>query len=117
MRPSEVFRETQAQEARQDAIVSEGVKFMSEDQACGDKEDMRPDSENSKLVRQGRMCAKDGSSTETSKTVKANCYSQTMGYLKGYDNIKWKSKTKRRRPVKRVSACKRKYASAVSASC
>ena len=78
-----------AQESALDAAAKEGVDFMTGDESVGQKEDMRPDPENSKLVRQGRMRAADGVDISTPKTIKANTWSASPSYLAGYAGIKW----------------------------
>ena len=80
-----------AQESALDAAAKEGVDFMTGDESIGQKEDMRPDPENSKLVRQGRMRAADGVDISTPKTIKANTYAQSAAFLRGYDEIRWDS--------------------------
>lgn len=98
MKPSEKFKASAKALEAQDAKDTSGVKMLNEDQAKGDKEDMRPDPENSKLVRQGRLDARTGLESANPKTLKANQFAGSPEYLKGYDKIKWSTPSQRRHP-------------------
>jgi hypothetical protein len=101
MKPSEKFKASTAASEAQDAEVTTGVKMLNEDQAKGDKEDMRPDPENSKLARQGRLDTSTGLESANPKTLKANQFCGSPEYLKGYDQVKWSTPSQRRNPMRR----------------
>ena len=77
------------QKSESTMAAGEGVQMMNYTQAMDDKENMRPNPDNAKMVRQGRMLAKNGMNIATPKTIKANTYAQTRSFRSGYDGIKW----------------------------
>lgn len=89
MAASDKVNEHFANEARQEKELTAGMEFVNEAQDKDMKENMRPDPENAKLVRQGRMNKANGTDCATSKTMKANQWAITKEYAIGYDNIKW----------------------------
>jgi hypothetical protein len=89
MAASDKVREHFAKEAKQEKELLSGVSFVNETQDKDMKENMVPDPENAKMVRQGRMNPKNGMDCATPKTLKANQWAITKEYCKGYDGIKF----------------------------
>jgi len=101
MKPSDKFKASMKASDAKGAEITNGVRMLNEDQAKGDKEDMRPDPENSKLARQGRLDTNTGLGSGSQKNLKANQFCASHEYLNGYNGIRWSTPSQRRHPMRR----------------
>ena len=88
-RPSEKYKAGLAEDQKVEDKMTDGIEYLNADQDRDQKENMRPDGENSRLVRQGRMNPKNGSDCSTSKTRKCASFFPNKNYWNNFDLIVW----------------------------
>lgn len=88
-KPSEKYKAKLKEDAKAEASALEGIDFINADQDKDMKANMRPDPDNSRLVRQGRMNPKNGADCSTPKTRKVNSFFPNKRYWDNFDGIKF----------------------------